>query len=165
MGRTPMLRVLVIEDSPTQAQKLAIILEEAGFAVEVAPDADRGFARLAEGKFDLVLSDLLLPGDSGFDLCRRVKADPRLRHLPVIVHTSQADPANVLRGLEAGADGFMTKDREPAEIVQRIRRMLARTGRPEEAKADSRPRVVFMGREYELSAGRDQLLDVLVSAF
>ena len=60
-----MLRVLVVEDSPTQAQMLALILEDAGFDVETAPDADRGFARLAERPFDLVLSDLLLPGDSG----------------------------------------------------------------------------------------------------
>src|SRR5688572_8898236 len=109
-----MARVLIVEDSPTQAQQLALLLEDAGFEVETAPDADRGFERLARGSLDLVLSDLLLPGDSGFDLCRRIKEDPRYRHIPVVVHTSEADPANVLRGLEAGADGFMTKGREPA---------------------------------------------------
>ncbi len=156
-----MSRILVVEDSPTQAVKLTIVLEEAGFEVETAPDAERAFDRLGRERFDLVLSDLNLPGGSGFDLCRRVKAHPALRGLPVVVHTSQADPVNVLRGLEAGADGFMTKDRQPDEIVGRIRRVLARAGRP----ADPRPRVRFLGREYDLSAGRDQLLDVLVSAF
>jgi signal transduction histidine kinase len=157
-----MSRILVVEDSPTQAVKLTIVLEEAGFEVETAPDAERAFERLGRGQFDLVLSDLNLPGGSGFDLCRRVKAHPALRTLPVVVHTSQADPVNVLRGLEAGADGFMTKDREPEEIVGRIRRVLARSSRPADA---ARPRALFLGREYELSAGRDQLLDVLVSAF
>ncbi len=157
-----MTRILVVEDSPTQAVKLTIVLEEAGFAVETAPDAERAFERLGRERFDLVLSDLNLPGGSGFDLCRRVKAHPALRGTPVVVHTSQADPVNVLRGLEAGADGFMTKDRQPDEIVGRIRRVLARAGRHSD---DARPRARFLGREYELSAGRDQLLDVLVSAF
>jgi CheY-like chemotaxis protein len=157
-----MSRILVVEDSPTQAVKLTIVLEEGGFEVETAPDAERAFERLGRERFDLVLSDLNLPGGSGFDLCRRVKAHPRLRGVPVVVHTSQADPVNVLRGLEAGADGFMTKDRQPDEIVGRILRVLARAAGPAEV---GRPRALFQGREYELSAGRDQLLDVLVSAF
>ncbi len=157
-----MSRILVVEDSRTQACKLAIILAEAGFEPETAPDAERAFERLTREPFDLVLSDLNLPGGSGFDLCRRIRAHAGLRGLPVIVHTSQTDPENVLKGLEAGADGFMTKDREPAEIVSRIRRVLDRAGRPGEA---ARPHVRFLGREYELSAGRDQLLDVLVCAF
>src|SRR5437773_6048982 len=115
-----MSRILIVEDSPTQACKLAIVLEEAGFEVETVPDAERAFDQLMRGGFDLVLSDLNLPGDSGFDLCRRIKATPQLAALPLVVHTSQADPVNVLRGLEAGADGFMTKDREPGEIIGRI---------------------------------------------
>src|SRR5260370_16073176 len=158
-----MSRILVVEDSPTQARELALILEDAGFEVETAPDGEKGFDRLAVGQFDLVLSDLLLPGGSGFDPCRRIKMDPHYRHLPVVVHTSQADPVSVLRGLEAGADGFMTKTREREEIVGRIRRALARNkqarGRP------GRTRVVFLGGEFELSAKQDQLADVLLSAF
>src|SRR5438132_852441 len=114
-----MHRVLIVEDSPTQAQQLAFILEDAGFEVETAPDAEQGFARLARGRgaFAIVLSDLNLPGDSGFDLCRRIKADPALRGIPVVVCTSEADPMNVLRGIQAGADGFMTKDRDSVAIV------------------------------------------------
>src|SRR5690349_3716679 len=112
-----MPRVLVIEDSPTQARQLAFILEDAGFDVVITPDAESGFARLDGGGFDLVLSDLLLPGDSGFDLCRCIKADSRHRRLPVVVLTAQADPVNVLRGLEAGADAFLSKERDPADII------------------------------------------------
>lgn len=160
-----MSRLLVVEDSPTQARRLALILEDAGFHVETAPDADRGFARLTEAPFDLVLSDLLLPGDSGFDLCRRIKAVSRLRHIPVVVLTSQADPTNVLRGLEAGADGFMTKDRAPAEIVSGIRHALA-GGTPPLAPADSKPlHAVFLGQPFTIAADRGQLLNILVSAF
>jgi signal transduction histidine kinase len=159
-----MPHVLLVEDSPTQAQRLALILEEAGFAVETAPNAARGFERLVRGRFDLVLSDLLLPGDSGFDLSRRIKADARFRHLPVVVLTSQADPANVLRGLEAGADGFLTKDREPEEIVGCLQRALARQA-PTQAAGATPSRVVFLNQEYALTADRERLLDVLVTAF
>jgi class 3 adenylate cyclase/CheY-like chemotaxis protein len=161
-----MPRVLIIEDSPTQAAQLALILEDAGFEVETAPDAEQGFARLARapGSYALVLSDLNLPGDSGFDLCRRIKAEPGLDAIPVVVCTSEADPMNVLRGLQAGADGFMTKDREPPAIVASVKRALDRSAAAASAGAAAN-RVQFLGREFELSAGRDQLLDILVSAF
>jgi signal transduction histidine kinase len=164
-GKQAMPRILIVEDSPTQAQRLALILEEEGFAVAIAPDADRGFECLNQDHFDLVLSDLLLPGDSGFDLCRRIRNDPRHCHLPVVVHTSQADPANVLRGLEAGADGFMTKDRESEEIVRRIRRALACRTRSTGTAGNGQTCVHFLNQEYKLSAGPEHLLDVLVSAF
>src|SRR5437660_8798125 len=160
-----MSRVLVVEDSPTQACKLALVLEDAGFDVETVPDAERAFDRLTRGDYDLVLSDLNLPGDSGFDLCRRIKGIPRLRTLPVVVHTGQTDPVNVLRGLEAGADGFMTKDREPAEIIGRIRRALTPHSSASAPGRPGRTRVVFLGGEFELSAKQDQLADVLLSAF
>src|SRR3954452_3008142 len=139
-----MPRVLIVEDSPTQAQQLAYILEDAGFEVEAAPDAEQGFERLVRGSFSVVLSDLNLPGDSGFDLCRRIKADPALRGVPVVVCTSEADPLNVMRGLQAGADGFMTKDREPVAIVASVRRALDRVALPEAAFSNQ---VNFLGRE------------------
>ena len=157
-----MPRVLIVEDSPTQAQQLALILEDARFEVAIAPDAERGFEHLANDRFDLVLSDLLLPGDSGFDLCKRIKADTHLRRIPVVVCTSQAEPFNVLRGLQAGADGFITKSRDPEEIIGCIHRALARPPTTEPTTPIS---VVFLGREFRLPAGREQLLDVLASAF
>src|SRR5258707_1040086 len=122
-----MPRVLIVEDSPTQAQRFALILEDAGFATETAPDAEQAWLRLGAEAFDLVLSDLHLPGDSGFDLCRRLKQSPGLRQIPIIVCTGEAEPLNVLRGLESGADSFFTKERAPDKIVGVIRRVLART--------------------------------------
>lgn len=160
-----MARVLVVEDSPTQAQQMVILLEEAGFAVRAVPDAEEAFAVLGKERFDIVLTDLVLPGESGFDLCRRLKADPRRFPVPIVVLTSQADPVNVLRGLEAGADGFMTKDREPREIIGRLRRTLEKC--PPAPHADDAPptRVMFLDCEFEIAVGRDQLLNVLLAAF
>ena len=158
-----MTRILIVEDSLTQARQLTLILEDAGYEVEAAGDAADGFARLGQRPFDLVVSDLMLPGDSGFDLCRRVKASPRHRNIPVVVLTGQSDPANVLRGLQAGADGFMTKDLEPDEILGRLRRVLAHGGRP--AGPAEPARVTFLGEQFELTSNRDQLLSLLLAAF
>lgn len=156
-----MTRVLVVEDSPTQARLMAYLLESAGFEVATAPDAETAFARVQDETFDLVLTDLVLPRASGFDLCRRLKADPTCAGLPVVVLTSLADPVNVLRGLEAGADDFMTKDRGPDEIVSRLRRTLDRG-----AAAENQPtRVVFLEQQFDIASRREQLLSVLLSAF
>src|SRR5207244_2496480 len=114
-----------------------------------AASAEAAMASMKKTGFDLVLTDLLLPGDSGFDLCRKIKACPKHRQTSVVVLTSQADPVNVLRGLQAGADGFMTKDREPEEIIARIRWLLARGVRPLLVSQPSR--VVFLGQEFELA--------------
>jgi len=158
-----MPRVLVIEDSPTQAAQFALILEDAGFQAELAADAEAGFDRLRGGRFDAVLSDLHLPGDSGFDLCRRIKADPALRDTPIVVCTSEADPVNVLRGLQAGADGFFNKRRGGDDVVACLRRALGR--RPAGAAPEPPTRVAFLNHEFEIAADRDRLLDVLLSAF
>jgi class 3 adenylate cyclase/CheY-like chemotaxis protein len=157
-----MPRVLVVEDSPTQAKFMEMVLQDAGFEVATAGSAEGGLDLLHRDRFDVVLSDLHLPGDSGFDLCRRLKSDPDLQRIPVVVCTSEADPVNVLRGLEAGADGFITKHRAPDEIVGCVRRALAR-GRT--AEPANKTLVAFLNQRYELTAGREQLLDVLVSAF
>jgi two-component system, sensor histidine kinase and response regulator len=150
-------RVLLIEDSLTQAVQLSALFEGAGFQVEHRNDAETGFALLQSDRFDLVVSDLVLPGESGFDLCRRIKLDARLAHTPVIVLTTQADPLNVLRGLEAGADGFMSKMYSPQEIVERARRALRADDGGEQA--------TFQGQRFRLNVGKAQLLNVLLSAF
>lgn len=157
-----MPRVLVVEDSPTQARRLAFILEDEGFEVETVADAETAFAKLVDGGFEIVVSDLHLPGDSGFDLCRRIKDSPETKRLPIVVCTSQADPVNVLRGLQAGADGFITKGREPEEIIGCVRRALAR---PVEDRRAETKHVSFLGQDFAIETGREPLLDILVTAF
>ena len=157
-----MPRIIVIEDSPTQAQHLGFILEEVGFDVVLASEAETAFQRLVDEHFDVVLSDLHLPGDSGFDLCRRLKADPKLRHIPIVVCTSEADPVNVLRGLQAVPTAS-------SPSTAKLRRSLVASWRvlkcPCAPEPSPRTRVSFLDQEFELAAGREQLLDILVSSF
>ncbi len=165
LRRGIMTRVLVVEDSPTQAQQLALVLVDAGFDVKIAVDAESALDLVHRDRFDVVLSDLVLPGLSGFELCRRLKSDPATRHIPVVVQTSQADPVNVLRGLEAGADGFMTKDRPASEIVRRVHRALSGGARTVGDGTHAVTQAAFLGEEFRLTAGREQLLNILLSAF
>src|SRR4051794_3239907 len=119
-----MSRLLAVEDSRTQALELRAILEDAGLEVELAPDAERGLDLFHASPFDLVVSDIVLPGMSGYDLCRRVKADPDRGGVPVILLTALSDPMDIVRGLECGADNFLTKPYDPDYLLGRVRRML-----------------------------------------
>lgn len=135
-----MSRILVVEDSRTQAGELQLILESAGFAVEIAPDGERGYARFEAAAFDLVLSDILMPGMSGYDLCRRIKNHPTRGQVPVVLLTTLADPLDILLGLECGADNYVTKPYRPEDLVGRVRRILSeRTPRPASKSPWARP--------------------------
>jgi PAS domain S-box-containing protein len=160
-----MPRILIVEDNPVEASEICFFVRAAGLQPDVATDAEQGFAALQSGGYDLLLADLHLPGENGFHLCRRVKRDEHLTQLPVVLLTRFADPLNVLRGLEAGADGFISKGQQPAEIIERLNRILQRRQARPEPPAASSDRVVFLQTEFELDASRNQLLEVLLSGF
>jgi signal transduction histidine kinase len=141
------------------------LLRGAGFDVVLAADAETGMEAFAAAEFQLVLTDLTLPGKSGFDLCREVKSDPRQRHVPVVVLTGSGDAEDVLRGLQAGADGYLSKDRPPGEIAAGVREILQRGERSTPPDERWPIRVAFLDHQFEVRAGREQLLDVLLSAF
>ena len=157
--------ILIVEDSPTQAKRLSLLLKDAGFDPTIAPDAEKAVEELAARRFDLVLADVNLPGASGFDLCERIKSDAELAATRVLIVTADSDPANVLKGLAAGADAFMTKDHPPGEIVRRVHRTIeggAKLVREGDRASSS---VLFRGHEYRLQVRREQLLNVLLAAF
>src|SRR5437868_3044306 len=116
-----MTRILVVEDSSTQAAQLRLLLEHEGYAVEVAPDAQRGFDLFRSVPFDLVMTDILMPGPSGFELCGQIKADPGGKQVPVLLLTTLNDPRDILRGMECGADDFVTKPFQADALLARIR--------------------------------------------
>jgi DNA-binding response OmpR family regulator len=117
-------RILVVEDEPTIATGLKDDLEVEGFAVEVADDGVMALGRILEGKFDLVLLDLMLPGMDGFDVCReaRLKGD----RTPVIMLTAKGQEVDKVVGLEIGADDYITKPFSRRELLARIKAVLRR---------------------------------------
>ena len=117
--------ILVVEDSATQARLLRLILEDEGFTVDVVGDGPAALARLAAAPFDLVVSDVLMPGLTGFELCRTIKADPALVRDPGGAVTTLREPQEIVQALEVGADSFIRKPYEPDALVARLRSLLA----------------------------------------
>src|SRR6185436_9137354 len=162
-------RVLVVEDSPTQARLLCLILEGEGFSVDSCGDGETALARLAGSSFDLVVSDVLMEGLTGFELCRRIKADSALSGTPVVLVTTLREPQEIVQALEVGADSFIRKPYEPEVLVGRLRSLLAeRALRSREVAPTPRRRreddpgflgveAVFDGKTIHVRANREQI--------
>ncbi len=118
-------RVLTIEDDDDVRLMLRMSLEDAGFAVSEAPTAFDGLARFAADRPDLVLVDLKLPDRSGFDVCRALR---QTSGVPIIIVTANESSSDVVNGLDAGADDYVTKPFNPVELTARIRALLRRSG-------------------------------------
>ena len=160
-----MPRILLIENSPAQVQDFTLFLEDGGFEVVTASDAKEGFARLAQGAVDMVLTDQFLPDESGIDLCQRIRAQPRYARLPVVLITNWPDPVNFLRALAAGIDGYLTKDHQPAEIVRRLRRISKRHLPPTEDHRGIHAQMVALSQQYQFSETQNRLFGVMAAAF
>ncbi len=101
--------ILIVEDSVTQAERLGHTLEQAGYDVSKRVNGGEALAFLENSHPDLIISDIVMPETDGFQLCRRIKSDSRLKDIPVILLTALSDPQDVLTALECGADNFITK--------------------------------------------------------
>jgi signal transduction histidine kinase len=158
-------RVLVVEDSATQAEALRALLADAGYEVAVASSGEEGLAQFDAEEFDVVISDIVMPGTiDGYELCRRIKAGKR-RETPMVLLTSLSDPLDIIRGLECGADNFFVKSVEPALLLSRLELLLTTRETRTRAKLRMGVRVVFMGREFTITSEREQILDLLISTF
>jgi two-component system phosphate regulon response regulator PhoB len=122
-------KILVVEDEEPIRQMLLIVLKNAGFDVQCAKDVREAREFIAESMPDLILLDWILPDMSGIDWCRQLKKDPSLNELPVILLTARGAEEDKIRGLEVGADDYMTKPFSPREMVARIKAVLRRAGK------------------------------------
>jgi two-component system phosphate regulon response regulator PhoB len=118
--------VLVVEDESAIAELIAINLRHAGYEVKVASDAEEAQAEVDRVLPGLVLLDWMLPGQSGVQLAKRWRADPRTRELPLIMLTARAEESDKIAGLDAGADDYLTKPFSTKELLARIRAVLRR---------------------------------------
>jgi chemotaxis protein histidine kinase CheA len=118
------LRVLLVDDSMVTREMERRMLEDAGFVVAVASEAGDALAQLGAERFDCVVTDIEMPGMDGYELTRHLRSVPQLSQLPVIVVSTRERPEDRLRGLEAGADAYLTKQRlDPGELADLIRRL------------------------------------------
>lgn len=126
-------RILVAEDDPVIASLLTDVLEFEGFDVTVAPDGEIALASIERRLPDALVLDLMMPKVTGMTVLRRVRERTDTRMLPVLVLTARADAQTIWDGWESGCDFYLTKPFRPAELVEALDRLLARTGRAETA--------------------------------
>jgi signal transduction histidine kinase len=160
--RTP--RVLIVEDSPTQSTALALLLQEHGYDTAVAASGAGALELVRSEPFDLVLSDVVMPGMDGYELCRRVKTELGRADLPVVLLTSLTDPLDIVRGLESGADHYITKPYDPERLLARVRHVL-RHSRELAATPGQPVTVTLLGSPFTIAAAKEQILDLLVSSY
>ncbi|MBW7837006.1 MAG: phosphate regulon transcriptional regulator PhoB [Sphingomonadales bacterium] len=119
-------RLLLIEDDLSLTELIRYNLEQEGFAVTVTTDGEDGLAQALEMPPDLIILDWMLPSLSGIEICRRLRRAPATANVPVIMLTARAEEADRVRGLDTGADDYLTKPFSPRELIARIHAILRR---------------------------------------
>ena len=157
--------ILVVEDSPTQAMLLAGMLEEAGFKVTTAVDGIMALKYLEKKRPSLIISDITMPIMDGYQLCRAIRADPRIETIPILLLTSLSDEGEVLVGLESGADAFSTKPYDKIRLLERIRALITFGEHPMENGEENDSNVEFSGKNYHIDATRSRILRYLISTY
>ncbi len=156
--------ILIVEDSPTQAQRLRYLLEQQSYRVTAAVNGRLALEAVVRSKPTLIISDVVMPEMDGYELCRRVKSDPSLADIPIILVTTLSDPQDVIRGLECGADNFILKPYQETQLLSRLRFVIANR-KTQDSEHDRPVEIDFAGQRNVITAGRLQILRLLLSTY
>ena len=157
--------ILVAEDSPTQAEKLRYLLEEDGYEVSVAPNGRAALDAIRQSRPSIVISDVVMPELNGYEMCRRIKEDPELEDIPVVLLTSLSDPVDIILGLQARADSYLTKPYDDEYLLSRVRFILTEPFRQHGGSTGGGIEVTFAGSRHVIDASRRQILGLLLSTY
>ncbi|MCE5318536.1 MAG: response regulator transcription factor [Parachlamydia sp.] len=144
-------KLLLIEDEEDIAALIKLQAEMAGYRLVVEVDGLNGLRAIEKEKPDLIILDLMLPGLSGLDVCRKIKTNPDLKDIPVIMISAKSEELDVVLGLELGADDYVTKPFSPKILFSRVRAVLRRGKEPEKA-----PKTLAFG-QFTLEVDRYQI--------
>jgi DNA-binding response OmpR family regulator len=164
--------ILVAEDDSDIAELIAHYFSRAGWRAHVTASGDEALASVRRNPADLVILDLMLPGLSGLEVCRALRADKTTASIPIIMLTARAEESDRIIGLEIGADDYISKPFSPNELVARVRALMRRSKRAEPVGSSlsfgplvmdlSRHTVMDDGREVKLTAKEFMLLQYLL---
>lgn len=158
-------RILLIEDEEDIAALIKLQADISGYKLHVEVDGLNGYMAIQREKPDLVILDIMLPGQSGLDICRKLKSQMDLKDIPVIMISAKGEEIDVVLGLELGADDYVTKPFSPKILFSRVGAVLRRRREPVKA-----PKMISFGsfkvdiENYKLSRG-DQLINLTLSEF
>lgn len=159
------IQVLIVEDSRTQAQRLRALLERNGYVVTHCANGQLALDLARKNIPTLIISDVIMPEMDGYELCRRIKSEPALSSIPLILVTALSDPQDVIRGLECLADSFILKPYEEKQLLARVEYVLSNQRGSDRATPEKGVDVYFNGLTHNITAGRRQILDLLLSTY
>jgi signal transduction histidine kinase len=158
-------KILIVEDSKTQALGLHDLLVENGYEVSVAFGGLEAQAYLENFFPDIIITDIIMPDISGYELCRIIRNNERTKNIPIILLTSLASPDDIIEGLKSGADNFITKPFEKSGLLARINYILLNKQLRETQPSSLGLNLFFAGHEHLISAERTQILDLFFSSY
>ena len=144
--------IILIEDEEDIASLIKLQAEIHGYRLDVEIDGLNGFLAVKREKPDLVILDIMLPGKNGFDVCRKIKSDPELKDIPVIILSAKGDEIDIVLGLELGADDYVTKPFSPKILFSRAKAVMRRQEEPSAKKE-----ALFKFGNFEVDAGKYQV--------
>jgi len=157
-------RLLLVEDEEDIAALIKLQAEMSGYKLHVEVDGLNGFGAVEREKPELVILDIMLPGQNGFDVCRKMKSHPDLKNIPVIILSAKGEELDVILGLELGADDYIAKPFSPKVLFSRIKAVLRR------GKESAPPQILSFGdftlevERYLLRKG-DKIVTITLSEF
>ncbi|MEI6659502.1 MAG: SpoIIE family protein phosphatase [Planctomycetota bacterium] len=157
--------VVIAEDSRMQARMLIRRLEEAGHTVRWGENGALALALAKERRPDIIVSDIEMPEMTGYEFCKAAKSDPALKTVPFILLSTLSDPIDIIRGLDSGADNYVTKPYEPDYLLGRMNSLLASPLESADDASATMLEVTLAGQMFRVKAGRQQVLNLLVSTF
>ncbi|MDP2935574.1 MAG: response regulator, partial [Dehalococcoidia bacterium] len=157
--------VLIVEDSPTQAVQLQHMLEKHGYQVTVAGNGLEALAAIGRARPAIILSNIVMPGMDGYQLCRHIKSQKVLSGIPVILVASLSDSKDVIKALEAGANHFITKPYDETDLLSLIERNLSKSGGRRSSDRHSGVEITYGGQEYVIYAKKQETLSLLLSTY
>lgn len=171
--------ILIVEDSITQSLRLKTLLEKHEYHISVAYSGEEALNVLAQNLPTLVITDIMMPGMDGFDLCRNIKNNLRMKHIPVILLTSLSTLQDIIHGIESGANAFITKPYEERHLLARIEYMMKnneiRQGLHQDKetqkiiteleKKESFVEVFFDNKKHKIQPNHLQIIDLLLTTF
>ena len=157
--------VLIVEDSPTQVLVLRELLKMHKMHVRVAVDGVDALHSLREKMPEIVISDIEMPKMNGYELCKMIKADPQLKVIPVILLTNLKDPLDAIRGIECGANSFLTKPCDTVVLLSTIRNALENKELIAEDNSKYQMEFFFSGEKHLIQVDQVQITELLLSTY
>lgn len=159
------IKILIVEDSPTQSEKLCFLLEEEGYKVEKAENGKKALDMLERFAPDIIISDVIMPEMDGYEFCKQVKNNDKWKKTPVILLTALSDPEDVIRGLISGADNFLTKPYKNEFLISRIKHVVINLNIRNERLSELGIEIFFAGKKHFVNSDRLQIIDLLLSTY